>query len=155
MDAGELLEALRVATLHRLSDIDSRIRNLRSLHDWSGMTFAELQATLLKRLKVAIPVSQRDEWERWFGERQSEAARLAAAISDAESEINQLVYKIFGLTPTEVDAVEDAIAIASPALTLNAYEAISAVEGLELTESARQRLVETQRRTQSTTNVAA
>ena len=73
-------------------------------------------------------------------------------MTDAETEINCRVYEMFELTTTEIDAIEDALAIASPALTLNAYAAISAVEGLELSEDARRRLADTAR---NPTDVAA
>ncbi|HET7576354.1 MAG TPA: N-6 DNA methylase [Sphingomicrobium sp.] len=143
---------LRSAVAHRLVDID---RRAGSLIEWPSMSFTELQAVLLKRFKATIPVGQRDEWESWFNEKYAEASRLTQAICDAETEINERVYQSFGLTQTEIDAVEDALTVTSSALNLNAYEAISAVEGLELSDDARRRLAEAQRRTQDTTNVAA
>jgi hypothetical protein len=58
----------------------------------------------------------------------------------AEVEINERVYAMFGLTRTEIDAVEDALAVMAPGLNVAGYEAISAVEGLHLTSEARKRL---------------
>ena len=109
------------------------------------MTFADLQGALAKRFKAAIPVAERDDWERWFDAKCNEAAELRRRIADAEAEIDGHVYRLFGLTETEIGAVEDALAVASPALSLNAYEAISAVEGLELSDEARRRLASSSR----------
>ena len=109
---------------------------------WPSMAFTELQTALHKRFKVSIPVAQRDEWEQWFNARRTEAAALMQAIAAAEAEIDARVYKLFDLTPTEIAAIEDALAVASPALTLKSYEAISAVEGLELSGEARERLAQ-------------
>jgi hypothetical protein len=95
---------------------------------------------LQKRCKATIPVAERDQWESWFNDRKAEAAKLTANIKAAEAAIDERVYRLFDLTPTEIAAVEDALALASPGLSLKAYEAISAVEGLHLSDEARARL---------------
>jgi type I restriction-modification system DNA methylase subunit len=143
---------LRAEVAHRLKDIDVRAG---ALLEWPSMNFAELQAALSKRFKAIVPVAERDEWERWFTQKRAKAAKLAGAMSEAENEINDRVYALFGLTRMEIDAVEDALAVISPALSLNAYEAISAVEGLELTEGARRRLSGTAASAGGPANVAA
>jgi hypothetical protein len=143
-DAGEsafALEELISATLHRLSDLNGRILSTAAMREWPKFTFAALVATLAKRFKVTIPVAERDDWERWFESKCGEAATLARRITEAEAEINARVYRLFDLTPMEISAIEDALAIASPSLSVDSYEAISAVEGLELSEAARERLL--------------
>lgn len=134
------LHILKRAVLHRLGDITPQASRIAALADWPALTFAELQSILLKRARVNIPVQQRDEWERWFEGNKAEAEALAGRVTSAEAEINDRVYRLFGLTPTEVNAVEDALATASPALSLKAYEAVSAVEGLALSPEGRDRL---------------
>lgn len=140
IEAAEDLEAVLCAALHRLSDLDCRIAAVWAMRDWPSMTFADLQAALIKRFKATIPVADRDEWERWFDAKRGEAAALRRRIIEAEAEIDARVYRMFGLTRTEIGAVEEALAVASPALSLGGYEAISAVEGLALTDEARRRL---------------
>jgi hypothetical protein len=140
------LSALTEGVRHRLSDLSSSIWNTSSLHNWAALSFADLQATLAKRFNVTIPVAERDEWERWFGGKCAEAATLTARITGSEAEIDARVYRLFDLTPSEIAAIEDALRIASPSLSLDSYEAISAVEGLELSQSARERLAEHYRR---------
>jgi hypothetical protein len=116
------------------------------MRQWPTFTFATLKATLTKRFKVAIPVTERDEWERWFEEKRREAARLASRINEIEGEIDARVYRLFDLAPTEVAAIEDALRIASSSLSIDSYEAISAIEGLELSVDARERLTEKNRK---------
>jgi acyl carrier protein len=142
MKAGEDLETLNNATLRRLGDIDGRITESSFFKDWASLTFADLQAALNKRFKVTIPIAERDEWEAWFERKRTEAATLKRDIVSAEGEINERVYGMFGLTRTEIDAVEDALAIMAPALNVAGYEAISAVEGLHLSGEARERLAQ-------------
>jgi type I restriction-modification system DNA methylase subunit len=137
--AAELHE-LRHRGRARLGDLNPAIRDKTVFLDWPGMTFSELQAQLKKQYKMIIPVAERDEWEHWLHARRGDADRLAHCISDAEAEIDARVYQMFDLSPTEIAAIEDALALASPGLNLKAYEAVSAVEGLALTEEARGRI---------------
>jgi type I restriction-modification system DNA methylase subunit len=131
---------LRVAVRQRLADVAPGIEGVNAFLDWQTFSFAELQSLLRKRLKASIPISERDEWERWFSDRKVEAAALNSRITEAQAEVDARVYRLFRLTRTEIAAIEDALAIASPALSLGAYEAISAVEGLELSDETRHRL---------------
>jgi type I restriction-modification system DNA methylase subunit len=137
--AEHMAQTVRMG-VHRLSDLSATIRTIAAFESWPSLTFAELQALLKKRCKVTIPVAERNEWEAWFSAHKAEASALAATIAAAEAEIDRIVYRLFDLTPTEIAAVEDALALASPGLSLKAYEAISAVEGLNLTDEARARL---------------
>jgi type I restriction-modification system DNA methylase subunit len=135
-DLARLNEAVR----HRLGDIAVEARTHHALQDWPALTFKELQVILQKRCQASIPVRERDEWEAWFDAQKASAQALAAQIATIESEIDARVYQAFDLTPTEIAAIEDAIAIASPSLDLRAYEAISAVEGLSLSPKNRSAL---------------
>ena len=61
------------------------------------MLFAALRSRLARRFGNQIPVRERDEWERYFGERKREVERLSARIADVESEVNERVYRLFDL----------------------------------------------------------
>jgi hypothetical protein len=135
-EAARARAKLHSAVVHRLADITPSAAKI----DWATMPFADLLAALNKRWKASIPVAERDEWEDWFETKRAEMAALNGRIADAEGEIDARVYGLFGLNQTEIAAIENALAVAAPALSLNAYEAISAVEGLELSEEARRRL---------------
>ena len=139
-EAAGALHELKRAARHRLGDLNAAAKTLPALRDWPSLTFAELQAILQKRCRATIPVRERDEWEAWFDDQKAKAAELTDRIAAAEAKIDALVYRAFGLSPTEIAAIEDAVALASPSLRLEAYEAISAVEGLTLSDDARRRL---------------
>lgn len=134
------LYQLKLKTRHRLNDIAPGLSQVAALRKWHQMTFEELQALLRKRCKVTIPIAERDEWERWFNARRAEASALESRIAEAQAEIDTRVYRLFDLTPTEIAAVEDALALLSPGLSLRAYEAVSAVEGLVLSDAGRERV---------------
>lgn len=131
---------IKLSVRHRLCDLTPSVRSIDAFLDWPSFTFPELQALLKKRCKTVIPVAQRDEWERWFAERKAEAANFAAQIAEIEAEIDQIVYRLFGLSPTEIAAIEDELALASPGLDLQTAEAISEVEGLTLSAEGRARV---------------
>ena len=140
-DSSKRFAEVRHSARHRLSDLSPSVAQIDAFLDWPSLTFAELQALLKKRCKVIIPVAERDEWEAWFAARKAEAAALSSTIAAAEAEIDRIVYGLFDLTPTEIAAIEDSLALASPGMSVKAYEAISAVEGLHLSEEARDRLM--------------
>lgn len=139
VSASQLAD-LRHAGRHRLGDLASTVREIEAFLDWPSLTFAELRSLLKKRCKAVIPLAERDEWEEWFIERKAEATALVSTIREAEAEINRIVFHLFDLTPTEVAAIEDALALASPALSLKAAEAISEVEGMALSDEGRSRV---------------
>ena len=128
---------LHSAVAHRLEDITGQAVKV---DDWPSMTFVDLQAALSKRFKITVPVAERDEWEEWFEHKKAEAALLRRQIAEAERQIDKYVYRLFDLTTTKIAAIEDALTVSSPALNLNSYEAISAVEGLEVSDEARRRI---------------
>jgi type I restriction-modification system DNA methylase subunit len=138
--AAEALHSLRLSTRRRLGDLSGIVVTSAAFLDWPHLSFVELQALLRKRCKVTIPVAERDEWEHWFNARRADASALELRIADAEAEIDARVYRLFDLTTTEVAAVEDSLVLASPALSLKAYEAVSAVEGLILSDAGRERV---------------
>lgn len=47
-----------------------------------------------------------DEWEPYFQERVSENTRLTRALAAAEAELNDRVYRLFGLTPDEIKLLQ-------------------------------------------------
>lgn len=138
--AANRLSELKHSAWHRIGDLAPAATKIEAFLSWDSLTFKELQALLQKRCKVAIPVAERDEWERWFNERKAEAARFAAQIAAAEAEIDQRVYHLFDLTPSEIAAIEEALTLTSSGTGLKGYEAMSAVEGLHLSDDARARL---------------
>lgn len=97
-------------TLHRLADIAPAIETTAAFRAWPGLDFAQLRALIGKRCKTDIPLSERDEWERWFVDRRAEAAALRGRIADAEAEINARTYALFGLEADEIAAIDESLA---------------------------------------------
>lgn len=52
-------------------------------------------------------MEERDEWERWLAARRAEHERLTARIVDLETELNDRVYRLFGLTRDEAGLIEE------------------------------------------------
>lgn len=108
--AADTLDSLIRSTLNRLNDLDPRISASSAMRNWPSLTFADLQTALSKRFKISIPVTERDAWESWFDTKRAEATALSCRIADAEAAINASVYGLFGLTETEIGAIEGALA---------------------------------------------
>jgi hypothetical protein len=47
-----------------------------------------------------------DEWEPYLQEKQKENTRLTSALADAQSELNDRVYRLFNLTADEVKLLQ-------------------------------------------------
>lgn len=125
---------------HRLGDLAPTAATIPAFRDWPDLDFAGLRTLLHKRCRTDIPVRERDDWERFFETRKADVAALDACIKDAEAEINDRVYRLFDLTADEIAAIKDSLALASPVLGGKTFEAISAVEGMELTPAGRRRV---------------
>jgi len=52
-------------------------------------------------------LSERDEWEDWLEGRQEQHERRTAEIVRLETELNELVYGLFDLTPDEIQVIEE------------------------------------------------
>jgi quercetin dioxygenase-like cupin family protein len=99
----------RMAFLTRLNDVAPGAQSASFLQDRPDLSFDELRRILKKRLKVEIPVAERDEWERYFRARKAEVEGLSARIADAEAEINDRVYRLFDLDRDEIALIEEEI----------------------------------------------
>ncbi len=103
------LHALSEATLHRLDDLAPTVSATAAFRAWQDFSFADLRALLTKRCRTTIPVAERDEWDRWFAAHRAEAAALRATIADAEAEIDDRVFRLFGLDEDQRAAITDAV----------------------------------------------
>ncbi len=113
--AGTLTEKARERyEVHRrvrhriLSDLGAPGRALnQKLTAWWELEFAGLRAEVKKAFKRDVPVAERDEWEAWFTGRVAAHRALTDAIVRGEEELNDRVYRLFGLTPEEIRLVEE------------------------------------------------
>lgn len=59
----------------------------------------------LKKYKITINLKQQDEWESYFEEYKSEINKLQHLVSQTDTEIDQMVYCLYGLTNEEIRIV--------------------------------------------------
>lgn len=73
---------------------------------WLLPDFTAFQKEVKKTLKAEIPLQKRNEWEDWITGTRSEINALTAEITRLEGKINTQVYKLFDLTPAEIELLE-------------------------------------------------
>lgn len=99
---------LHLKARHRITDLASEGKTLNNaLTAWWTLDFKTFRGEVKKAFKTDIAVRERDEWERalrdWRGGHDALTARIVAL----EEELNDRVYRLFGLTPDDVATLED------------------------------------------------
>jgi hypothetical protein len=78
--------------------------------DWWELTFKQLGAALKTSFKLkSNPFTNprtADEWEPYFNEKKAEVDQLSRQLADAEAELNDRVYRLFKLTPEEIQLLQ-------------------------------------------------
>lgn len=94
---------------HRIqSDLGTPDKKLnQKLTAWWELDFAVFRSEIKKVFKREIPVAERDEWEDWLAAQQAEHNRLTSEIIRLETELNAHVYRLFDLTPDEIQIIEE------------------------------------------------
>lgn len=77
----------------------------KKLENWHGLSFAAF-VNELKKKKVVLSLSQQAEWEDYFLKEQQKAQTIKTEIDKLDSEIDALVYGLYGLTEAEIKIVE-------------------------------------------------
>lgn len=88
-----------------ICDPQSAIRNSPSLNnrltEWWTLDFATFRAELRKAFKAEIPVKERADWEQALSDWQRQHADLTARLVALETELDDRVYALFGLTASD------------------------------------------------------
>ena len=102
---------IQSAVRRRILDLapPQRAKLTRKLHDWHMLDFAAFRAEVKRAFHQDIPVRERDEWESHLRENAQRVQALTTQIADAEREIDQIVYALFGLTSEEVALLESSL----------------------------------------------
>ena len=94
----------------------------KKLQNWHALDFGEFLKELEKARKKAVKDTSRDlsplgykklslseeaEWMHYFNEQKQKAEALKTEIDKTDSEIDQMVYKLYGLTEEEINIVEE------------------------------------------------
>ena len=94
------LQEKRSRFLRRLSENLEGVKITSALQNFDQLDFAGFIAEL-KKQKIKLSLSQQDEWEDYFNQRRSECQELSAQIAATDSEIDQRVFDLYGLTDEE------------------------------------------------------
>lgn len=78
----------------------------KKLQEWYELNFAEFVKELGKK-KIKLSLSEEGEWEDYFLQEQQKALEIKAKIEATDKEIDQMVYELYGLTPEEIEIVEN------------------------------------------------
>lgn len=84
--------------------IEKPSNKLKEFYNYDFKTFL----SELKKKKVTLTLKQQDAWEQYFNEYKTEINKLQQQINQTDKEIDQLVYKLYGLTEEEISIVEGA-----------------------------------------------
>jgi adenine-specific DNA-methyltransferase len=109
---SELMLELNTQLQEKKNKFQSRIKSnfslekistkLESFYEYDFKTFV----AELKKQKVTPSLKQQDEWEEYFNSYKKEINDLQAEIKKTDTEIDQMVYKLYELTDEEVKIVE-------------------------------------------------
>jgi REP element-mobilizing transposase RayT len=75
------------------------------LQDWYLLSYSDFIKELAKK-KIKLSLSDEAEWENYFLEEQKKAMEIKTKIETTDKEIDQMVYKLYELTPEEIEIVE-------------------------------------------------
>jgi len=103
---------IQTAVQHRILDLapPERTKLSRKLEEWWTLDFAGFREEVKRVFRADIPVKERGEWEAYLEKNAAQVRKFDAEIEKAEREIDQIVYRLFDLTPEEVALLEVSIA---------------------------------------------
>lgn len=101
------LQEKRSWFLHRVSENFENIKITVALEKFDELDFKKFLAEL-KKQKFELSLNGQDEWEEYFDGYKSECREISEVIARTDSEINQKVYSLYGLTAEEIAIVERA-----------------------------------------------
>ena len=77
----------------------------KKLQNWGELEFKDFLKEL-KKAKVQLSLSEEAEWMQYFTEQKQKAQELKSEINKIESDIDQMVYQLYGLNNEEISIVE-------------------------------------------------
>ncbi|MHB8885911.1 MAG: Eco57I restriction-modification methylase domain-containing protein [Methylovirgula sp.] len=111
-EAARARFALQSAVRHRILDLAPPERKKLNgrLENWHDLSFAGFRDEVKKAFHAEIPVKERGDWEAYLAGNAAEVNRLSKEIATAEQDIDQIVYRLFDLTPDEIVLLEASLA---------------------------------------------
>lgn len=75
------------------------------MQNWYLFDFTAFSKELAKK-KIALSLSQKSEWMDFFETEKQKAVRIKTEIDKTDTEIDKMVYALYGLTEEEIGIVE-------------------------------------------------
>jgi hypothetical protein len=79
----------------------------QKLTAWWDLDLGSFRAEVKKALKTSIPVAERSEWERALADWQRQHTALTGSLIACEQQINDRVYRLFCLSPSDIRFLDD------------------------------------------------
>ncbi|MFH1495076.1 MAG: N-6 DNA methylase [Pseudomonadota bacterium] len=98
----DLLASFRRRILTDLAPGGASAKLTKKLADWPEFDFKTFHEEVKKQFKQSIPLVERDDWQALFESNKIKIEAFSAEIAQHENSIDQIVYKLFGLTNEEV-----------------------------------------------------
>ena len=105
LSTNKELHELKQNLLQLLQSNFPTVQLNKKLEQWPTLSFAEFLKELNKQ-KIKLSLPQQEEWMSYFEEQKSLAATLQNTIDTTDKEIDQMVYRLYGLTDEEIAIVE-------------------------------------------------
>lgn len=104
-------QTIVAAVRHRILDLspDCQAKLSNRLKGWWVLDFSEFRAEIKSNFKSDIPLEERSDWESYLASSGEKVSLLSQAISNAETEIDQLVYEAYELTIDEIALLENSL----------------------------------------------
>ncbi len=84
-----------------------QLENLpKKLERWHELSFTEFVKELKKK-KIKLSLIEETEWEDFFLQMQEKALAIQTQITQTDKQIDQMVYKLYGLTEEEIKIIEN------------------------------------------------
>lgn len=93
----------RIKEQYNLEKIGSKLENFHKLN------FKEFALQITKKSKIKMSLKNLDEWEEYFNEHKNSIQNLLDEIQIYETELDQMIYKIYQLEKEEENTIENTL----------------------------------------------
>jgi len=104
-DTNQKLFTINRNFVNHLQSKFSILKPSTKLQNWPSLDFKGFLGEL-KKAKVKLSLAEEADWMAYFNEQKAKALELQNEITRIDQEIDQLVYKLYGLTEEEIKIVE-------------------------------------------------
>ncbi|MBU1246049.1 MAG: hypothetical protein KKF53_01775, partial [Nanoarchaeota archaeon] len=81
----------------------------KKLDSFYELEFNDFVKEIEKLSKKKLSLKEQDEWEDYFNEYKKDLSNLKNNIEKTDNEINQMVYKLYGLSKEEIQIIKESL----------------------------------------------